>query len=216
MKRLLLLAFVASSASAGVPSPLSLPQAERTRCVALLAIIANDQSRGAPGWDSLPDLQDRGRHFAGVAGASLMTETGRTREQVRDLIVTQVAQLQKEVTDTAMLDRDARSCIALMDKLDPPPAPPTMPQCAALSAIAYDEVKAREGVSASAQQLGNIAALLNSSARDELRASGKSEAESDRFLGETKEALIAQSRAANARGLDDQFDFGSCLSRANP
>ncbi len=215
MKNILFPLLVASTLPAAAPPPLMPPQTERLRCVALIAIIANDQSRGAAGWEGLPDLQDRGRHFAGVTGAELMKETGQSREQVRELIIAQVASLQNDAADEARLEADAKRCIALMDRLDPPPAPPTMRQCAGLAAIAYEEVRAREGVSATAQQLGNIAAVLNASARDELRAEGKTEAESDRIIGETREMLIAQSRANAARGLDDQFDFATCLSRAN-
>ncbi len=227
MKRLLISALLFPLIAATPPlvpaAPLSPDQKEQVECVAALAIAANDQQRGAPGWEGLPWLKDRGAHFAGLTGEAIMKETGRTREEVRSEILSAVAFIQQQTPQRANLQAVAKErverCIALMDKLDPPPPRPAMLRCAALSAIAYEDVRAREGNSNTAKQLGLIAGILSSHAHDELRSEGKTDAEGDVALGLEKEKITKAARLRQSKRLavdDDTSEFEYCASLAVP
>ena len=213
MKRILIAALTLPTLAAGpAPAPLTVGQTERIRCVAALALVANDQQRGAPGWERFPWLPERGKHFAGVTGDALVTETGRDREAIKTEILTAIAVLQK--TPKPATEAIVRSCIALMDRLDPPAAQPTLPQCAAMVALAYQEVSGREGNSRAAKELSNIAAILDGKAREQLLAEGKSGTESDVIIGMEKEAMIAQAKVNRAKGEGDDIDIETCFAMA--
>jgi hypothetical protein len=227
MKQLLILTLALPLVAATVPpvpvAPLTPEQKERVECVAALAIAANDQQRGAPGWDGLPWLKDRGAHFAGLTGEAIMKESGRTREEVRTEILGAVAVIQQQTPQRANLQAVAKErveqCITLMDKLDPPPPRPTMLRCAALTAIAFEDVRVREGNSNTAKQLGLIAGILSSHAHDELRSEGKTEAEGDVALGLEKEKITKAARVRQSKRSpadDDTSEFEYCASLAVP
>ncbi len=204
---LILLPFLASALAA--PPPLSVTQAEQLRCVGALAIVANDQERGARGWEELPPLAARGAHFAGTVGEALI-KAGRTREQVRDEMVRAVGALQQK--GEAGLSTDAvKICIALMDKVDPPAPPPKLPECAAMMALAYDDATQRKEIAGSTRELAMIAAVLDSRARDQLRAEGKTEAESDIVIGLAREKIDAEAKAGKTLP-----DTERCLEYARP
>lgn len=200
-----------------MPAALTPSQSEQVRCVAALAIVAHDQQSGGNDWLDLPPLAKRGAHFSGTVGEVLMKGSGRTRDQVRALIIDQVAGFQKSVdqqqiaTGEALSRATVKSCIALMDKVDPPAPPPTLPRCAAALALAYDDTHRREGLSKSAKDLATFAAVLDSRAREELRANGKSEGEGDEAIGLAREALIADAKAGK-----DGPDMEQCFELAKP
>lgn len=223
MKKLIILALILPTLAAAPLAPMTPVQQERIGCVAAMAVVAHDQQRGAPGWEGIPWLKDRGARFAGLTGEAIMKETGRTQGEVREAILGAVAAFQKATPEKANLQLIAREkvqeCIALMDKLDPPPPLPGMTRCAAITALAFEDERARGGNSSGAKQLGLIAAALSSYAHDELRAQGKTQAEGDIAIGLEKEATTKAARARQAKGEEsdaDTRDFEYCASLAVP
>jgi hypothetical protein len=215
MKKLLMIILPLSTlAATPPPSSLNVEQKEQVRCVAALAIAANDQLRGAAGWVGFPWLPVRGKRFAGIIGDRLVTETKMTRESIRDSIIGEVAGLQARAAASSNPQPEAqalvRSCIAMMDKIDPPKAPPTLVQCAAMVALAAKDA----GTADQTKQLANVAAILESKARDQLRAQGKTDNEGDIILGLEKESILAQSKANRAKGEEDDLNFESCFAQA--
>jgi hypothetical protein len=148
-------------------------------CVAQLAIVASEQKRGS-GWTDYPDVGDDGADYAEVVGQDVVKTTGRTREQVRDLILTSVAGFQKRPKlDRAEVDK----CVALMHVRSPAPPPPKMPRCAAILSLAYGAVKTRDGMTKDAKDLATLAAVLKYRAKEEMISEGKSDAEADAAIG---------------------------------
>lgn len=203
--------FTVALALAAVPAPLPLTseQQQRIRCVAVLAIVAGEQQRRTAAALDLPPLDRQGARFAQAVGDAVMKESGRTREQVRDLILTQVKAAQQAAGPAAKLPiEEARGCVAVMNAVAPPLPPPGAVQCAGLLKLAADDVKRREGMSKTATDLITIAALLDDRARTELRAAGKTEAESDRDLTLAREAIAAKPETAP--------DMEACVELAQP
>jgi hypothetical protein len=218
MIRILTLAVIAAltvPAFAAIPAPpLGADQTERVRCVAALAIVSSEQERGVGDWNSLPRLKSRGAHFAGVVGEILTGQAGQTRESVRDAILAEVATFQKSYktlpTDTVI------DCIALMDKLDPAPPPPGLTECAAMVSLAASDVQAREGMSDTTKLMITFATVLNSRARDQLRAQGKTEAENDVVIGLVKEQMVAAAKRKSTDVTEVGPDMAACLELAKP
>ncbi|MBA2921209.1 hypothetical protein GON01_16075 [Sphingomonas sp. MAH-20] len=200
---------LAMALAAAAPLPLSDVQVRQVRCVAVLAIVAGEQERRAAAALSLPPLARRGARFAQVVGDALVKDTGRTQEQVRDLILRQVAAVQKAAGKTAEPPIDeARGCVEVMNAVAPPLPPPSAIQCAGLLKLAADDVHKREGMSKTAMDLMTIASLVEDRARTELRAAGKSEAESDRELTLAREAIAADPKSAP--------EMEACVELAQP
>jgi hypothetical protein len=226
MNRLIIAVLVLPTLAAAPPPPLAPmtpDQQERVSCVAAMAVAAHDQQRGAAGWEGIPWLKDRGARFAGLTGEAIMKETGRTQAEVRDEILKSLAEFQKVTPAKANLQVIARervqACIALMDRLDPPPPLPSMTRCAAIAALAFEDERARVGNSNASKQLGLIAAALSSYAHDDLRGVGKTQAEGDIAIGLEKEAITKAARARQAKGEEseaDTRDFEYCASLAVP
>jgi hypothetical protein len=218
LSALIILAGAATApAPPAMPPPLTADQSERITCVAALAIAAGEQQRDAPGWQGLIWLPQRGAHFAGVTGDTIMKEAGWTREQVRAEMVQAVSTFQKQAVtakDGRFLRSRVESCITLMDALDPPPPSPGLVQCAAMVSLAELEVRGREGASKTATDLGNMAAILDNGARKELKEAGRSGNEADVILGLEKDRLATVSKDNRAKGLSDSLDFESCFKRA--
>ena len=200
--------------------PLNADQAKRIRCVAALAIVASGQERGAGNWDDYPPLAADGATFAGIVGEAVMKETGRTREAVRDAILSAVAALQKQAKDSADPDAlahaEADRCLPVLRAAVPEKPRPTLPQCAIYVALAYDEVRAREGASTTAKDLATIAAVLDHRAREMLKGEGKSEPESDEAMGREKERIMKETKAAADAGTAVDVDFPWCVALAKP
>lgn len=210
----LTLALTLPALAAAAP-PLTAEQKERVRCVAALAIVANEQERGVGDWNSLPPLKSRGSHFAGVVGESLTGEGGRTREAVRDAILAEVADFQKSGLNE-IPPETAINCIALMDRIDPPPPPPGLTECAAMLSLVANQAREREGFSDNVKLLVTFATVLDSRARAKLRSEGKTEAENDVILGLKKEEF---SKAAKSKRQDTETlgpDMAGCLELAKP
>ena len=196
-------------ALAAAPAPLTVSQAQQIRCVAVLAIVAGEQQRRTAAALDLPPLGRQGARFAQVVGDAVVKDTGRTQEQVRDLILQQVAAVQKAAGKPARLPlEEARACVDVMNAVALPLPPPSTVQCAGLLRLAADDVKRRKGMSKTATDLLTIASLLDNRARAELGAAGKSEAESDQALTLAREAIAADPKSAP--------DMEACVELAQP
>lgn len=200
-------------------SPALPPERQRQiGCVATLAIVASEQERrGATEW---PALKARGARFAQVVGEGVMKDAGWSREQVRDAILAAVAAHQKSTTALGkpadLPPSDIETCIALMEAVAPAPLPPTLPQCAAMLARAYDETHAREGLTSRAKDLKTLASVLDYRAREALRAEGKSGTEVDRTMVETHGIIVAEAERRAADNVSAGLDYGACIEMARP
>ena len=195
--------------AAASPPPLTADQQQRVRCVALLAIVAGEQERRTAAALELPPLQRRGARFAQVVGDAVVKEAGRTEAQVRELILAEVAAVQKAGgADGTLPIAQARECVALMDAVAPPLPPPSPVECAGLMKLAADDVRRREGMSKTAMDLLTFASALENRARTELAAAGRSGAEADRELTLAREAIAAKPESAP--------DMEACMELAQP
>lgn len=215
MNSLLIAALVAAGAP---PVPLNPDQQRQIGCVATLAIVASEQTRGLAGeW---PALRERGAQFSQVVGERVMRESSWTREQVRDAILEAVAARQKAAAVNGgvhgLTEDEVKVCIAAMDVAAPAPTPPTLPQCAALVAIAYEDVSARADPGPYAKDLKTIASVLDYRAREALRAEGRSGNEVDRAMIETREAIAGEAKRRAGDGVSAGLDYGPCLELARP
>jgi len=184
-------------ALAAAPATVSADQQHQLRCVGVLAIVAGEQERRTAAALELPPLARQGARFAQIVGDTVVRDTGRTQEQVRDLILREVQAVQKAAGAQAKLPiEEARGCVPLMNALAPPLPPPSTIQCAGLLKLAADDVRRRGGMSKAAMDLATLASLLDNRARTELSATGKSSAESDRELTLAREAIVAKPETA--------------------
>ncbi|HEV2569817.1 hypothetical protein [Sphingomonas sp.] len=195
-------------ALAAAPPALTDPQQQQLRCVALLAIVAGEQERRTAAALELPPLARQGARFAQLTGEALVKQ-GRSQEQVRELILQQVSAIQKSAGADAKLPvEEARACVTLMNQVAPPLPPPPALQCAGLLKLAADDVRKREGMSKTAMDLITLASVLETRARSELGAAGRTEAQSDRELTLAREAIAAKP--------DTAPDMEACVELARP
>ncbi|MEM1133909.1 MAG: hypothetical protein AAGH53_13330 [Pseudomonadota bacterium] len=201
-------------------APLTLEQKTDVRCAAAFAIIAVQQQRGVPSSASYPSMEPRGREFFVDVGARLIEDTGRSREQVQALFTAEAEAFQKAARDendpNSAVDRIMTPCLLRLDAEVPRPPPPSLPQCAAIMALAYDEVFAEEGLSPRARDLKTLATVLDNRARTKLRAEGKSGTEADVILGTLKAQLADEASALEAQGKSPNYDYESCYKLAEP
>jgi hypothetical protein len=196
-------------ALAAAPTPLTADRQQQLRCVALLAIVAGEQERRTAAALELPPLARDGARYAQVVGDAVVRETGRSQEQVRELILAEVAAVQKGAGPQAQLPvEEARTCAATIAQVAPPPPPPSPVRCAGLLKLAADDVRRREGMSKAATDLITLSSVVENRARTELRAQGKTEAEGDRELGLAREAIAKAPHSAP--------DMEACVELANP
>jgi hypothetical protein len=199
------------------PKPLNPDQVGRLRCVAALAIIANDQQRGTGDWAGYPALTARGIKFSNAIAEALMKETGKSRDELKVEVLAQIAVLQKDAADAEAAVRVvADPCMVMLDRVAPPPKPPTLPQCAAALGLAFEDTKASQGMTSATKTLAVFAAALEGRARDEMKAAGRTEAESDIVIGLEKERLLAEYKAHRKQGRQDKIDYQACFDMARP
>lgn len=200
-------------ASAQAAPQLSTQARDDLRCAAAFAIVALEQSGGdaLPGW---PPLALRGKRFFADVGERTMKDGALTREQVRDLVGAQVQSLQTAPDPDKALSALAGPCVARLDATVPPLATPTLKQCAAILGLAYAEVHAREGMSASAQDLKTLESVLSSREREAVIAAGGSGDDADRALAEAREAI--QAEVGDGQGGVDKYDIAHCYDLAKP
>lgn len=187
-------------------APLDAVQKRDLQCVGALAIVASEQQRG--GGTRWPPLGDDGARYAQVIGERLV-KTDRTREEVRALMVDAVAGYQKA---KALPDADVQGCIARMREAAPPPAPPSLIQCAAMMRLAAEGA----GPADERRKIETIASILDHKAREDLRAQGRSGAEADKEIGLAREAVAAEVKAREADGISAGLDTAPCFAMAAP
>ena len=213
-----LLALAAGTAAVAAPAPLTPDQAKSVQCVAQLSIIAAQQEEGIASALAYPPLAESGARFAQMVGEQVMQAHGLSKEAVRDAFIAGVAAEQKRATaggGARELPRgEVVACIERMERLAPAPPPPTLPQCAAMVKLAYEEVHAREGLSGSAKDLATIAAVLDARARDELLGSGKSRAETEAAMAATRAAVEKDVARRAADGVSAGLDVEACFDMA--
>ncbi len=198
----MILTLVLAAAAPALPTP---AQARDIQCVATLAIVASEQRRAA-GWGEIPDMQDEGAGYAAIVGEDVMKTTGETREAVRDRIVAAVARIQ----NAKRLPRaDVDACIAAMRKRQPVAPPPSLPRCAAIMGLAYEAVKARDGLTKDAKDLATLASVLTYRARETAIAAGKSGIEADAMISRERDS------ASKAKGAPEG-ELRACASLAAP
>ncbi|WOE75666.1 hypothetical protein [Alterisphingorhabdus coralli] len=201
-------------------APLTLEQKTDVRCAAAFATIAVQQQRGVPSSASYPSMEPRGREFFVDVGARLIEETGRSREQVQALFTAEAEVFQKAARDkddpNSAVDAIMTPCLFRLDAEVPRPPPPSLPQCAAIMALAYEEVFAEEGLSPRARDLKTLATVLDNRARTKLRAEGNSGTEADVILGTLKAKLAEEASALEAQGKSPNYDYEACYELAEP
>lgn len=211
---------LSQSASGSLPTPLTDIHKRDLSCVAALAIVASEQERGVASSFAYPLLDERGRTYAGLVGERVMQETGLTREQVREQILASVSAQQAKVKDVAepqqVVDAEMQKCLPLLEKEVPPKPKPTLNQCAAMVELAYREVYGREGLSKTAQDLKTLAYVLDSRAREVLKAEGYSGNESDILLTQLREEMLAEAKVKESAGESSDLDFDHCFKLAAP
>lgn len=105
----LALALSLQSAAPAPPPPLSLEQRTAVRCAAAFALTAQAQARGEA--QDLPAVAGRGREFFVRVSARLMDETGRTRDEVADLL----GQEARALAASGEAERALPGCMVLLD-----------------------------------------------------------------------------------------------------
>ncbi|MEO9636225.1 MAG: hypothetical protein ABJF89_04660 [Parasphingorhabdus sp.] len=215
-----LLTLALAQPAANQPVPLNEIQKRNLSCVAVFAIVASEQERGVISALDYPLLTDRGATYAGLIGQQIVSETGKTKEQVRQDMLAAVAAQQEKGREAAdayeVIEEEIAQCLPLLDAAVPPPPKPDLNQCAGILQLAYDEVHDREGLSKTAQDLKTLAAVLDSRARDKMRAEGLSGQESDILLTQSREAMLADAKQKEAEGQSSDLDFEHCFTLAAP
>lgn len=198
-----------SPVGAQTPPP-ALSEVQRTdlRCSAAFAIVAMEQAGGdaLPGW---PPLALRGKSFFADTGERVMREAGLTRDAVRALIAAEVQALQAAPDPDAALAALAEPCVARLNATVPPLKQPDLAQCAVILDLAYEEVHAREGMSAAARDLKTLAMVLADRQRKSVTSTGGSSEAADHTLAQARGAMAAE-------GAADQFDIAHCYDLAKP
>lgn len=200
--------------------PLTLEQRGDIRCAAAFAIVALEQQRGVASALAYPNMEPRGRTFFGQVGSNLVAETGRPREEIRAVLVAEFTAFQQAAAANndpdATIDAIMPACLIRLDAEVPPPPAPSLPQCAAILALAYDEVYAREGLSSTAKDLKTLATVLDNRARGQLREKGQSGSEIDVILGTLKAQLASEAEALAEQGKSPNLDYEYCFELAEP
>ncbi|VWX60041.1 hypothetical protein [Sphingorhabdus sp. 109] len=220
MKILALLTLALTQPANSQLEPLSTDQQQALACVAVLAIVASEQERGVTTALDYPLLAERGATYAGLVGQQIMEDSGRSKEQVRDAMIAAVAERQALAQQAADPDEtvgdEMAGCLAMLDAAVPPRPKPDLTQCAGMLQLAYEEVYNREGLSKTAQDLKTLATVLDSRARNKMRAEGLSGQESDIMLTRSREAMLADARERESSGQGSNLDFEHCFTLAAP
>jgi hypothetical protein len=166
----------------------------------------------------------RGKRFFADVGERVLRETALSRDAVRDLLVADVADMQRRAaTDPAHdpahdaddeLTAQVQPCLARLDAAVPPLKVPDLAQCAAILALAYDDARARDPQSAAARDLQTLAQVLASRARAAFIAGGASGDGADAALAQAHDAM--RSEAASRPGGVENYAIAGCYDLAAP
>jgi len=131
-------------------------------------------------------------------------------------VAAQQALAQDAADPDEVVRREMATCLPLLDAAVPPKPKPDLNQCAGMLQLAYEEVHDREGLSKTAQDLKTLAAVLDSRARDKMRAEGLSGQESDILLTLSRETMLADAKKLESKGQGSNLDFDHCFLLAAP
>ncbi|MEI6640476.1 MAG: hypothetical protein WCL10_00470 [Novosphingobium sp.] len=209
----------ASSPIQAAPSQPAAPDAQLRadlHCAAAFAIAASEQARGSAAAMALPPLAVRGKRFFADTGTRAVEQGGMTQGAVRDLLVAEVAEMQRRAA--ADPDREltgaVKPCLARLDAVVPPLQTPDLAQCTAILTLAYEEERMRQPQGSSARDLQTLAQVLASRARSAFIAAGKSGDGADAALEAARDAMRADA-AARPGGVDN-YDIAHCYDLAAP
>lgn len=185
-------------------------------CAAAFAIAASEQARGEAAAMALPPLAVRGKRYFALTGDRVVSEAGVTREQVRDLLSAEVVAMQKRGAGDpdGVVAAEVGQCLARLDAAVPPLKVPDMLQCSAILALAFEELHARDGMSAAAGDMKTLTSVLAARTRENLIAAGKSGDEADAALAGAHDAMLKE--AFDDAGGVEKYDIASCYERAKP
>ena len=188
------------------------------QCAAAFAIVASEQEAGSDAALAFPPLAWRGKEYFVFASTRVMDETGLAREQVRDLLVAEVAALQQKAAagdPDAVMAAAIQPCLPRLDAAIPPLEAPDLLQCSAILKVAYEDVHGREGLSPRARDLATLATVLTAREREALLAKGLSGDDADRTIAEAHDALLADTFSAAGAGAE-KYDIARCYDLAKP
>lgn len=186
------------------------------RCAAAFAIVASEQQRGIASALAFPPLAARGKRYFVDVSTRVAGEAGLTREQVRDLLTADVARMQQRAGTAPETEMAAEitPCLTRLDAAVPPLKQPTLLQCTAILALAYEEVHGREGLSPAARDLGTLSSVLSSREHEALVAAPNSGDEADRIIAQAHDAMLAE--AFDNQGGVEKYDIAHCYELAKP
>lgn len=213
------LPIAAAETAATAPQPRSALTAEQRadlHCAAAFAVAASEQQRGTAAALALPPMAVRGKRFFADMGERVLRETGLTRDAVRDLLVADVAAMQRRATvdPDGELTAEVKPCLARLDAAVPPLQVPDLAQCAAILGLAYEEERARGSQSPAARDLQTLAQVLASRARTAAIAGGASGDGADAALEQARAAM--RSEAQSRPGGVDNYAIAHCYDLAAP
>lgn len=185
-------------------------------CAAAFAVAASEQQRGTKAALALPPLAVRGKRYFADVGERVLRETGLNREAVRDLLVADVAVMQRRATvdPDAELTAEVNPCLARLDAAVPPLQVPDLAQCAAIMGLAYEEERAREPQSSAARDLQTLAQVLATRARSAFITGGASGDGADAALAQARDAM--RSEAQNRPDGVNNYAIAHCYDLAAP
>jgi hypothetical protein len=129
---------------------LSLEQKADVRCAVAFAIVAGGQERGETSSLAYPLIGARGRTFFADLGQRLIKDLKATPQQVQLLLESEARAFQIAAQETndpnGTVDAVMKPCLSRLDAAVPLAPQPSLPECAAIMGLAYDEVFAREGL----------------------------------------------------------------------
>jgi hypothetical protein len=222
-------AVVAALVAAAVAAPLPVAAAEAAsaaaisadlradlHCAAAFAVAATEQQRGTRAALALPPMAVRGKRYFADVGERVLRETGLTREAVRDLLVADVAAMQRRATvdPDGELAAEVKPCLARLDAAVPALQIPDLAQCAAILGLAFEEAHAREPLSLATRDLQTLAQVLASRARTAFITGGASGDGADAALAQAREAMRRE--AQDRVGGVDNYAIAQCYDLAAP
>lgn len=209
----------AAETAAPGPSPPAAVTAELRadlRCAAAFAVAASEQQRGTAAALALPPMAVRGKRYFADVGERVLRETPLNRDAVRDLLVADVADMQRRasVDPDRELAAEVTPCLARLDAAVPPLQVPDLAQCAAILDLAHEEERARGPQSPEARDLQTLAQVLGSRARTAFITRGASGDGADAALAQAREAMRGEARSRP--GGVDNYAIAHCYDLAAP
>jgi len=198
------------------PAALSADLRAELHCAAAFAVAASEQQRGTAAALALPPMAVRGKRYFANVGERVLRESGLAQEAVRDLLIADVAAMQRKaaVDPDGELAAEVKPCLARLDAAVAPLQMPDLAQCAAILGLAYEEERARDPQSAAVRDLQTLAQVLASRARTASITGGASGDGADAALEQARDAM--RSEARSRPGGVDNYDIAHCYELAAP